>query len=642
MVEESPYLDATDVQEEHGLLHYGLQHAVDDEISSFDQSDVEPATAYQSQADCGSSRSDSDDQMREEPFRDSPTAQTMEKSSNTDSRSERSEVDDVREEQSLFTAKKSFTSESEKGDSVGLPPRQKNSKSKAKKRKVSEDSTLSNQEKISKNKRKKERCRGEDEMANKDAKQNETKRREKERRASYYHLVVPAGTNVINDNGNVNDNGNAHEEVVEEHTVAAMEVVEEQSITDTDENVTCLAGMPALHSPPPVNSKTKYNQAYESKLHENWNTRFMELVEYKEKNGDCNITIKKNGSLGMWIARQRLLFKSKKLMADHHEKLVGIGFVFEDVKVATDNEKWNRHFMELVKYKKENGHCNFPTNKGSLGKWVSKQRVLFKSKELKADRHEKLVGIGFVFEDAKFARDNIKWNILFMKLVEYKKENGHCNFPTNKGSLGIWVSKQRALFKSNKLKADRHEKLVGIGFIFKEKLDQQWQDMYQKLLEHKETKGHCLDLPQTLPLGKWLRKQRWLYRNGKLREDRAEKLVSVGFDDRHGLKKGGAVCVRDAASGQPPRKKRKVLDLDNDLAAITHDEGEEGIDNINDIRDINDNDNDNAHEEIVEEYAVTATELVEEGIKEGQKENVVAPPLEENNEVHEDGPAVSV
>jgi hypothetical protein len=33
---------------------------------------------------------------------------------------------------------------------------------------------------------------------------------------------------------------------------------------------------------------------------------------------------------------------------------------------------------------------------------------------------------------------------------------------------------------------------------------------------------------------------------------------------------------------------------------------------------------------------------VEVGIKEGQKENEVAPPLEENNEVHEDGPAVSV
>jgi hypothetical protein len=61
-------------------------------MTSFDQSDVQPATDYQSLAECGSSTSDSDDQMREEPFRDSPTVQTMDKSGNTDSRSERREV----------------------------------------------------------------------------------------------------------------------------------------------------------------------------------------------------------------------------------------------------------------------------------------------------------------------------------------------------------------------------------------------------------------------------------------------------------------------------------------------------------------------------------------------------------------------
>jgi hypothetical protein len=36
-----------------------------------------------------------------------------------------------------------------------------------------------------------------------------------------------------------------------------------------------------------------------------------------------------------------------------------------------------------------------------------------------------------------------------------------------------------------------------------------------------------------------------------------ENLPSIGFDDKHGLKKGGAVGVRDAPSGQPSRKKRK-------------------------------------------------------------------------------------
>jgi|EP00979_Chaetoceros_neogracilis_P003858 hypothetical protein len=167
---------------------------------------------------------------------------------------------------------------------------------------------------------------------------------------------------------------------------------------DKDESVTSLAGRPELHSPPPVNSKTKDNQAYESKVDENWNRLFMELVEYKEKNGHCNCPTR-NGSLGTWIASQRALFKSKKLKADRHEKLVGIGFTFEDARFATDQEKWNRCFMKLVEYKEKNEHCNIPTTKnGSLGTWIYTQRALFKSKKLKADRYETLVGIGFRFE----------------------------------------------------------------------------------------------------------------------------------------------------------------------------------------------------------------------------------------------------
>jgi hypothetical protein len=68
-----------------------------------------------------------------------------------------------------------------------------------------------------------------------------------------------------------------------------------------------------------------------------------------------------------------------------------------------------------------------------------------------------------------------------------------------------------------------------------------------------------------------------------------EKLLSVCY--KKGLKKG--VGVRDAPSGQTPRKKRKVEDLDNDLADMTHDEGEEGIDDIN--AKCYGNDNCNAH-----------------------------------------------
>eukprot|EP00979_Chaetoceros_neogracilis_P011024 scaffold2654_cov245-Chaetoceros_neogracile.AAC.2 len=291
-----------------------------------------------------------------------------------------------------------------------------------KRKQVSEDSTcLSKQEKASKRKRKKVRCQAEDEMANKDAKQSERKKRKKERKASDSLLAVPAGIDVsdlIHDEANVDDGTNMHT----------------------------------------MNARGKYE-------HEKWNERFMELEKYKEKNGHCDCLTNK-GSLGGWIQHQRNLFKSKELKADRYEKLVGVGFIFENAKVARDNEKWNRRFMELVKYKQKNGHCNCPTKKnGSFGKWIANQRFLFKSKKLNADRCEKLVGIGFVFEDSNVAMDNEIWNTRFMELVKYKEKNGHCNVPTSKGSFRNWISRQRTSFRSKKLKEDRYEKLVGIGFV---------------------------------------------------------------------------------------------------------------------------------------------------------------------------------
>ena len=81
------------------------------------------------------------------------------------------------------------------------------------KRKVSEDATLSKQEKASKSKRKIERCQAEDETAKKDAKQNEKKKRKKERKAGDSHLAVPAGIDVsdlIHHEANMDDGTDMH------------------------------------------------------------------------------------------------------------------------------------------------------------------------------------------------------------------------------------------------------------------------------------------------------------------------------------------------------------------------------------------------------------------------------------------------
>ena len=58
------------------------------------------------------------------------------------------------------------------------------------------------------------------------------------------------------------------------------------------------------------------------------------------------------------------------------------------------NEAWEDRFNELVAYKEKNGNCNAP-QKCSLGKWVIRQRALYKRGEMPETRISELDGIGF-------------------------------------------------------------------------------------------------------------------------------------------------------------------------------------------------------------------------------------------------------
>jgi hypothetical protein len=339
-----------------------------------------------------------------------------------------------------------------------------------------------------------------------------------------------------------------------------------------------------------MTQKTPY-----SRSEEKWESHFTDLAAYKEQHGNCLVPT--STKLGGWLRRQRHSFRNKNLKEDRKQHLMELDktclgeriaeFSAGTITDADENhayhesmtlntaglpsrleEKWESRFRDLAAYKEQHGNCLVP-HSTKLGSWFYRQRYNFGHKNLKEERKQRLMELDKTcFKIAEISSGTItdkdrnvpslagmpalhapppvnckrkhsqayesklyeKWNIHFMELVEYKKKNGHCNSPTRNGSLGSWIHSQRTFFKSNKLKADRYEKLVGIGFVFEGDISQKWQDMYEKLLEHKETKGPCFDVPSKVPLGRWLREQRWRCRNGKLREDRAEKLVSVGFD----------------------------------------------------------------------------------------------------------------
>lgn len=58
-----------------------------------------------------------------------------------------------------------------------------------------------------------------------------------------------------------------------------------------------------------------------------WNEMFKELIKYRDKFGDCNVSSRyENKKLANWVATQRKTFKAGKLSQDRYDKLIEIGF----------------------------------------------------------------------------------------------------------------------------------------------------------------------------------------------------------------------------------------------------------------------------------------------------------------------------
>ena len=130
---------------------------------------------------------------------------------------------------------------------------------------------------------------------------------------------------------------------------------------------------------------------------------------------------------------------------------------------------WHKRYQELIKFKKQYGHCNVPHSSKQykkLGLWVAYQRKNYKSTAegksslMPKERVELLEKIGFTWILCT-------WILRYDELVDYNKLHGHCNVPyhyQHNITLGRWVHRQRQhyaqMIKTNK----QINKLEKIGF----------------------------------------------------------------------------------------------------------------------------------------------------------------------------------
>ena len=262
-------------------------------------------------------------------------------------------------------------------------------------------------------------------------------------------------------------------------------------------------------------------------------------VEYRNGHGDLLVPFdyetKSGEKLGKWINTTRTAYKNGDLSPDQIKKLEAIDMVWDAQEYV-----WNKWYNLAVEYRNEHGDLLVPnsykTKSGeNLGKWISKQRSIYKKGNLLPDQIERLNAIGMVWN----ASPKKPWEEWYELAVEYRNEHGNLlvpyNYKTKSGEkLGFWISDCRKDYQKGNLSPDQIEKLNAIGMVWDASINKEetWNKWYQLAVEYRNEHGDLLApaLYKTKSgekLGFWISGCRKDYQKGNLSPDKIEKLEAI-------------------------------------------------------------------------------------------------------------------
>jgi len=200
--------------------------------------------------------------------------------------------------------------------------------------------------------------------------------------------------------------------------------------------------------------------------------------------GNDNDKMQATGDLQRWIDFQNNCRKKQKkdpevvthLTPDRITVLNKVKFPWR----LSYDERWDKHFDELVAFKNKHGNCRVPRGVPGLGEWVSTTRKNYKlymqgkmMVHLNPERIKRLNSI-------KFEWNLNDWDENFRQLCLYMATSKDGNVPRNHGALGRWASYQRERYwdkqnlikngktpKKSSITDEQVEKLEGAGFKWK-------------------------------------------------------------------------------------------------------------------------------------------------------------------------------
>ena len=292
-------------------------------------------------------------------------------------------------------------------------------------------------------------------------------------------------------------------------------------------------------NPSSVGMREEDKLGQRSKLDEQWNARFTELLSYRSEHGVCDIPIR-SGKLGRWIDTQRNNYMAGSLAKGRIDQLNSIGFSCVMARGGIREETGRLDFMSSSNTRQSTVTATFPRRREN-----SDHGCAGSVRSTRPDRLHKIASIGSTASASGWSSHGVRkdaWKDRFRELARYKAEHGDCDVPVKQGKLGKRADIQRTLLTR---RASYHSTALtasmafsdGIGFNWTPPRGGSriypkvpWETRFNELIQYKAKHGDCKVPRSQGPLGRWVRQQREVYKKGKLSQYRIDRLNGIGFD----------------------------------------------------------------------------------------------------------------
>jgi superfamily II DNA or RNA helicase len=229
--------------------------------------------------------------------------------------------------------------------------------------------------------------------------------------------------------------------------------------------------------------------------------------------------------LGSWASQQRINRNKRNLSPEREERLDALkGWSWAPV-----DEAWEAAYQKLLEYLERSGNAtversyrdddNYP-----LGEWAKTQRLNRNKGKLSPEREERLDAL----KGWSWAPVDEAWEAAYQKLLEYLERSGNAtversyrdddNYP-----LGEWAKTQRDFRRKGKLSPEREERLDALKGWSWAPHDTAWEENYRRLQAYVMENGSAL-VRGDKALRAWTKKQRDARRQGRLSEEKEERL----------------------------------------------------------------------------------------------------------------------